>query len=46
MKKDSTKHFPAIGEASLCGVIVDCNIETGLANGIKSYVYGGHLNNT
>ena len=32
MKKDSVKHFPANGEATLSGVIVDCNIETGLAN--------------
>ena len=45
MKKDSVKHFPAKGEASLCGVIVDCNIENGLANNIKSYIFGGHLNN-
>ena len=46
MKKDSVKHFPAKGEASLSGVIVDCNIETGLANKIKSYIFGGCLNNT
>ena len=46
MKKDSVKHFPAIGEATLSGVIVDCNIETGLANKIKSYIFGGELNNT
>jgi len=45
MKKDSIKHFPAKGEATLCGVIVDCNIETGLANNVKSYIFGGHLNN-
>ena len=46
MKKDSVKHFPAKGEASLSGVIVDCNIETGLAIKIKSYIFGGCLNNT
>ena len=46
MKKDSIKHFPAKGEATLCGVIVDCNIETGLANNVKSYIFGGHLNNS
>ena len=46
MKKDSVKHFPAKGEASLCGVIVDCNIETGLAIKVKSYIFGGQLNNT
>ena len=46
LKKNSTKHFPALGEATLCGVIVDCNIETGLANNIESYIFGGQLNNT
>ena len=46
LKKKSIKHFPAIGEATLCGVIVDCNIETGLANNIESYIFGGQLNNT
>tara|TARA_B100001093_G_scaffold517225_1_gene598157 strand:+ start:423 stop:1229 length:807 start_codon:yes stop_codon:yes gene_type:complete len=45
MKKDSTKHFPAKGEASLCGVIVDCNTENGLANDIKSFIFGGQLSN-
>ena len=46
MKKDSVKHFPAKGEATLSGVIVDCNIETGLANKVVSYIYGGQLRNT
>ena len=46
MKKDSVKHFPAKGEGTLCGVIVDCNIETGLAKKVKSYIFGGQLNNT
>ena len=44
MKKDSMKHYPSDGEATLSGVIVDCNIETGLANNIKSYFFGGQLN--
>ncbi len=43
LKKENVKHFPAIGEASLCGVIVDCNIETGLAKKIESFIYGGEL---
>jgi len=43
MKEDSIKHFPAKGDATLSGVIVDCNIETGLANNIQSYIFGGHL---
>ena len=46
LKKNSSKHFPSIGEATLCGVIVDCNIETGLANSIESYIFGGKLSNT
>jgi len=46
LKKNSTKHFPAIGEATLCGVIIDCNIETGLADNIESYIYGSQLKNT
>ena len=46
MKKDSVKHFPAIGEGTLSGVMVDCNLETGLANNIKSYIFGSQLNNT
>ena len=46
MKKDSIKHFPAIGEGTLSGVMVDCNLETGLADNIKSYIFGSQLNNT
>ena len=44
-KKDSVKHFPAEGDATLCGVIVDCNIKTGLANKVKSFIFGGQLEN-
>ena len=46
MKKDSVKHYPAKGDATLSGVIVDCNIKTGLANNIKSYIFGALLKNT
>ncbi len=45
MKKDSIKHFPARGDATLSGVIVDCNIETGLADKIESYIFGSQLKN-
>ena len=45
MKKDSVKHYPAKGDATLSGVIVDCDVETGLATKIKSYIFGGQLNN-
>ena len=46
MKKESVKHFPAKGDATLSGVIVDCDIKTGLANKIESYIFGGQLNNS
>ena len=46
MKKDSVKHFPANGASTLCGVIVECNIETGLANKVESYIFGEQLKNS
>ena len=46
LKKNSTKHFPAIGDATLSGVIVECDINTGLANNIESYICGGQLKKT
>ncbi|MDC3174922.1 TIGR00282 family metallophosphoesterase [Candidatus Pelagibacter sp.] len=45
LKKNSTKHFPAIGDATLCGVIVECDIKTGLAKNIQSYIYGNQFKN-
>ena len=45
-KRDSKKHFPSTGEASLSGVIIDCDVETGLAKNIKTFIYGGDLVNT
>jgi len=46
LKKKAIKHFPSKGDASLCGVIVDCDIETGLAMNIESFIYGGKLKNS
>ena len=46
LKKNSVKHFPATNDATLCGVIAECNIQTGLATNIESYVYGAQLKNT
>jgi len=46
MKRDSKKHFPAEGEASLCGVIVEAIPDTGLAKKIEHFIYGGELINT
>ncbi len=45
LKKDSIKHFPATGEATLSGVIVECNINDGLAKNIESFIFGGSLKN-
>ena len=45
-KQNSIKNFPAEGTASLSGVIVDCDKETGLAKNIESFIYGGGLKNT
>ena len=44
-KKESVKHFPAEGQASLCGVLVDANISNGLAKNIYSFIFGGELKN-
>ena len=45
MKRNSIKHFPANREATLCGVIVECNSETGLAKKVESYIFGEQLKN-
>ena len=45
LKKISIKHYPATGEATLCGSIIECDIETGLAKSIKQFIYGGVLQN-
>ena len=46
MKKDSLKHFPANGDSTLCGVIVECNMQTGLADKVESYIFGEQLKNS
>ena len=45
LKKEAVKHFPANGEASLSGVVVDCDLRNGLAKNIESFIFGGSLNN-
>ena len=46
LNESSSRHFPATGEASLCGTIVECNKETGLAVSIENFIYGGELKNS
>ena len=43
LKKESQKHFPAEGEATLSGLIVECNTSSGLANKVESFINGGEL---
>ena len=45
LKKDSKKHYPAEGEATLSGLIVECDASNGLANKVEPYIYGGELRN-
>ena len=42
-EKDAKSHFPAEGEGTLSGVLVETNYETGLANKITRVIYGGSL---
>ena len=41
--KDATKHFPAEGEGTLSGIIVETNLETGLAKKVTRLIEGGSL---
>ncbi len=43
LKKDSIKHYPAEGDATLSGLIVECNKSNGLAYKAEPYIYGGDL---
>ena len=43
LKKNSVKHFPAEGDATLSGLIVECNMSNGLANKVEPFISGGEL---
>ena len=43
LKRDSVKHFPAEGEASLCGAIIEANPKNGLSLNITQFIFGGQL---
>ena len=40
---DTTKHFPAEGEATLSGIIIEADYKTGLAKKITRLIQGGSL---
>jgi len=39
------RHFPATGQSTLSGIIVEADPHTGLANKIERFIHGGVLNN-
>ena len=41
--KDAMKNFPAVGEGTLSGLIVETNANTGLAKNVIRVIYGGSL---
>ena len=43
LKKDSKKHFPSLGSVTLSGIIVEGNINNGLAKSVKPFIFGGVL---
>ena len=43
--KNAMKHFPAEGEGTLSGIIVETNTETGLAKKVTRLIDGGSLTN-
>ncbi len=42
-KKASKQHYPAEGVATLCGLVVECDISNGLAKKIELFKHGGEL---
>ena len=42
-EKDAIKHFPAEGEGTLSGIIVETDIDTGLAKKVTRLIDGGSL---
>ena len=41
--KSATKHFPADGEGTLSGIIIEADNNTGLAKKITRFIEGGSL---
>ena len=44
LKKTTDKNFPSNGNVSLCGVIVDADDNSGLANRAESFIFSGEYN--
>ena len=41
--KNAINHFPANGEASLSGILIEANLKNGLAQKVKRIIIGGSL---
>ena len=46
LKENLKKNFPVSDNISLCGLIVDADLKTGLAKKVENFIYGGKLKNT
>jgi len=46
LNQDVERNYPEPNNITLCGVIVDADLHTGLAIKIKSFIYGGELKNS
>ena len=46
LKENVAKNFPTPDNITLCGVIVEADLNTGLAKNIQSFIYGGELKNS
>jgi len=46
LKEDREKNFPTPGNISLCGVIIEADLNTGLAKKIEIFIHGGELKNS
>ena len=44
--KETKKHFPSLGEATLSGIIVEGDLKTGLARSANQFLFGGVLKET
>ena len=42
-EKDAVKHFPSKGEGTLSGIIIEAEIESGLAKKVTRLIKGGSL---
>ena len=41
----ATRHFPALGEATMSGLLIEADEKTGLAKKVEPIVMGKHLEN-